>query len=206
MIEYLCGKLLALAPGQAVVEVGAVGLALEVPDAAEKLEQLIGTEVKFYTRLVFRDDEFRLYGFSSAEERNLFNLITGVSGFGPRNGLALLSTFTVPQLCAAVFEEDIATLSQAPGIGRKLAQRLIFELKEKLPRLYSPEQLALSGAPDGPVTQRAEIIEALAALGYSRAEAAAAVNKAAANEGGLTSEELLKKALNTLAGGQGKSG
>jgi Holliday junction DNA helicase RuvA len=200
VIEYLCGKLMAISPGQAVLEVGAVGLSLEIPDSAEGLEQLIGTEVLFYTRLIFRDDDLRLYGFRTAEERNLFNLITGISGFGPRLGLALLGTLTVPHLCAAVFEEDISVLCQAPGIGRKMAQRLILELKEKLPRLYSPEQLALAGALDGPGSMRAEIIEALAALGYSRAESAAAVNKAAANEDGLTSEELLKKALNILAG------
>lgn len=206
MIEYVRGKLVALAPGQAVVEVGAVGLALEIPDYTGKLEQLIGAEVSFYTRLVFQEDEMRLFGFSTTEERKLFDLVTGVSGIGPRNGLALLSTFTVPQLCTAILEEDIAALSQAPGIGRKLAQRLVFELKEKLPRLYSPEQLAASGTAGSPAAQRAEIIEALAALGYSRAEAAAAVNRAAAaGEGALASKELLKKALSILAGGPGKS-
>lgn len=200
MIEFLYGKLIDVYPGKAVLEVGAVGLSLEIPDSTEGLEHLIGTEMLFYTRLILRDDDLHLFGFRSAEERNLFNLITGISGFGPRIGLALLGTHTVPHLCAAVFEEDISVLCQTPGIGRKMAQRLILELKEKLLRLFSPEQLALAGTLDGPGSMRAEIIEALAALGYSRAESVAAVNKAAANEDGFTSEELLKKALNILSG------
>lgn len=206
MIECLRGKLIAVSPGRAILEVGAVGLSLEIPDSSEGLEQLIGAEVLFYTRLLFRDDQLCLFGFRTAEERNLFNLITGISGFGPRLGLALLGTLTVPHICTAVFEEDIDVLCRTPGIGRKMAQRLIFELKEKLPRLYSPEQQALAGAPDGAGAMRAEIMEALVALGYSRAESAAAVNRAAANEAELAGEELLKRALNILAGGPGPSG
>lgn len=203
MIEYLRGKLVAVFAGQAILEVGTVGLSLEIPASPDGLEQLVGTEVLFYTRLLFREDDLRLIGFRTVEERNLFNLITGVSGFGPRLALALLGTLTVPQICAAVYEEDIPVLSQAPGVGKKMAQRLIFELKEKLPRLYSPEQLVLAGMA-GLESPRMEIIEALQALGYSNAEAAAAVNKAvAAGEGELAGEELLKKALNLLAGGPG---
>ncbi len=178
-----------------------MGFSLEIPAAAEGLEQHVGSEVLFYTRLIFRDDEFRLYGFRTAEERNLFGLITGISGFGPRLGLALLGTLAVPHLCAAVFEEDIAVLCQTPGVGRKMAQRLILELKEKLPRFYSLEQAPLAGAAGGPASVRAEIIEALVVLGYSRAESAVAVNRAVAGEEGLTSEEILKKTLNILAGG-----
>ncbi|NLA25990.1 MAG: Holliday junction branch migration protein RuvA [Firmicutes bacterium] len=201
MIEYLSGKLVALSPGQALLEVGPVGISLEIPATTEGLERLIGGEVLFYTRLIFRDDNFYIYGFRTAEERNLFKLITGISGFGPRLGLALLGTLTVPHLCAAVFQEDISVLCQAPGIGRKMAQRLILELKEKLPRLYSTEQLALAGALDSPHSLQAEIAEALVALGYGRTESAAAVNRAAGEEEGLTGEELLKKALHILAGG-----
>lgn len=203
MIEYVRGKLVALFPGRLILEVGAAALSLEIPASAEGLEQLVGGEVLLYTRLVFRDDAFYLYGFRTAEERDLFNLITGVSGFGTRLGLALLGTLTVPHFCAAIFEEDITVLCRTPGIGRKMAQRLILELKEKLARLYSPEQVALAGDMEGPGSMRAEIIEALAALGYSRAESAAAVNRAAAGREGLTGEELLKISLNILAGGSG---
>ncbi len=200
MIEYVRGKLMAVSTGRLLLEVRAVGLSLEVPLSAEGLEQFVGTEVLLYTRLVFRDDAFYLYGFRTAEERDLFNLITGVSGFGPRLGLALLGALTVPHLCSAIFHEDITVLCQTPGIGRKMAQRLILELKEKLSRLYSPEQMALAGSANGPGSMRAEIIEALAALGYSRAESAAAVNRAAAGSKSLTGEELLKISLNILAG------
>lgn len=203
MIEYVRGKLVAVFSGRLLLEVGAVGLSLEIPQSDEGLEQLVGREVLLHTRLVFRDDAFYLYGFRTAEERDLFNLITGVSGFGPRLGLALLGTLPVSSFCAAVFEEDVAVLCQTPGIGRKMAQRLILELKEKLSRLYSPEQVALAGALDGPAALRAEIIEALAALGYTRAESAAAVNRAAAGKKDPGGEELLKISLNILAGGSG---
>lgn len=200
MIEYLRGKLVAVFAGEAILEVGSMGLSLEIPASPEGLEQLVGTEVLFYTRLLFREDDLRLIGFRTAEERNLFNLITGVSGFGPRLGLSLLGTLTVPQLCAAVLEENIPVLCQAPGVGKKMAQRLIFELKEKLPSLYLPEQRPLAGLE----SPHQEIIEALQALGYSNAAAAAAVNKAMAlGEGDLTGEELLRKALNLVAGGPG---
>lgn len=203
MIEYVRGKLVAVSSGRLLLEVGAVGLSLEIPQSAGGLEQLVGTEVLLHTRLVFRDDAFYLYGFCTVEERDLFNLITGVSGFGPRLGLALLGTLAVPHLCAAIFDEDVAVLCQTPGIGRKMAQRLILELKEKLSQLYSPEQMALAGSLDGPASMRAEVIEALAALGYTRAESAAAVNRAAAGKKDPGGEELLKTSLNILAGGSG---
>ena len=201
MIEYLRGKLVAVLPGRAVLEIGAVGLSLETPEQSGELEQLIGTEVLFYTRLLLRDDDLRVIGFRAAEERDLFNLITGVSGFGPRLALSLLGSLTVAQICTAVLEEDLKTLCQAPGVGQKMGQRLIFELKEKVSRLYTAE-LPFPAALDSP---RLESIEALRSLGYSNSEAAAAVNKAmAAGGGALSGEELLKKALNLLAGGSGE--
>ena len=201
MIEYLRGKLVAVLPGRAVLEIGAVGLSLETPEQSGELEQLIGTEVLFYTRLLLRDDDLRVIGFRAAEERDLFNLITGVSGFGPRLALSLLGSLTVAQICTAVLEEDLKTLCQAPGVGQKMGQRLIFELKEKVSRLYTAE-LPFPAALDSP---RLESIEALRSLGYSNSEAAAAVNKAMAAGGdALSGEELLKKALNLLASGSGE--
>ena len=205
MIEYVRGKLVALSPGRAVLEVGATGIALEIPQSAESLEQQLGTEMLFYTRLLFREDEIRLIGFHDAEERDLFNLVTGVSGFGPRLGLSLLGSLNVPQLCAAILGEDIKTLCLAPGVGQKMAQRLIFELKEKVSHLYTPEKAVLAKL--DPL--HLEIIEALQGLGYSNLEATAAVNKAkapAGSGGELTGEELLKKALGIIAGGSRPGG
>ena len=203
MIEYVRGKLVALAPGQAVLEVGATGIALEIPQSTESLEPQLGAEVLFYTRLLFREDDLRLIGFHAAEERDLFNLITGVSGFGPRLGLSLLGSLTVAQLCAAILGEDIKTLCLAPGVGKKMAQRLILELKDKVPRLYTPEKAALARL--DPL--HLEIIEALQGLGYSNMEATAAVNKVlAGSKGELTGEELLKKTLGIIAGGNRPGG
>jgi len=198
MIEYLRGKLVAVYPGRIVLEVGAAGVTLEIPEETGRLEQLIGSEVLFYTRLIFREDDLRLIGFQAADERDLFNLITGVSGFGPRLGLALLGSLSVAQICTAIIREDIPTLCHAPGVGQKMAQRLIFELKEKVSQL----QLVAEPVPGGEDSSYLEAVEALQGLGYSPAEAAEAVNKAlAGEEGAPSSEVLLKKALNLLAGG-----
>ena len=201
MIEYLRGKLVAVMPGKAVVEVGAVGIALEIPELTGGLEQLVGSEVLFHTRLLLRDDDLRLIGFRAAEDRDLFDLITAVSGFGPRLALSLLGSLNVTQICEAVLGEDLTVLCQAPGVGKKMGQRLIFELKEKITRLYTAE-IPFPAALDSP---RLESIEALQSLGYSGTEAAAAVNNAMKAGGeALTGKELLKKALNLLAGGPDK--
>lgn len=197
MIEYLRGKLVAVSPGRAVLEIGSAGVTLEIPEETGGLERLIGTEVLFYTRPIFREDDLRLIGFQAAEERDLFNLVTGVSGFGPRLGLALLGSLSVTQICAAILREDIPTLCHAPGVGKKMAQRLIFELKEKVSHLHIAEVTA----PTEVDSCYLEAVEALQGLGYSAAEASAAVNKALDGaEGVPSSKELLKNALNLLAG------
>ena len=200
MIDYLKGKLIAVSPGKVILEVGGVGLHIETPVSAGELERLIGQEVALYTRLVLKENEACLYGFRGAEERNLFNLVLGISGIGPRLALSLLSVFAAPEFYVAVLEEDITMLCRTPGIGRKVAQRLVLELKEKLPRLISLEEIELTVALPVGASPRAEIIEALCALGYSRAEASAAVNRVAGRQEGLSREDLLKLALKSISG------
>jgi Holliday junction DNA helicase RuvA len=200
MIEYLRGKLVEAVPGKVILEVGGVGLQIETPAAPGEMGPLIGREISLYTRLVLKEDEACLYGFRSVEERNLFNLVTNLSGFGPRLALGLLGVFSAPQFYVAVLEENIPLLCQAPGVGRKVAQRLVLELKEKLPRVIEPATLSLDGAAGGAVSSRGEVIEALCALGYSRAEAAAAVNRVTGQPDALTKEEILTLALKSMAG------
>ena len=199
MIEYLSGRLVAAAPGKAVIEVGGVGISLDMPPAETDLPGMIGQEVTLFTRLLVKEEEMYLYGFRTAEERKLFNLVIGVSGFGPRLALSLLGLFTVSQLYVAVLEENIAQLKRAHGVGQKAAQRLILELKEKLPRTITSEDLP--GQPLGSSGSSVfdDLTEALISLGYSGGEAAAAVSRVVEQNEGASREELLKLALKTMA-------
>ncbi len=202
MIEYLTGRLVAASPGSAIMDLGGVGISLDMPPAETDLLGLIGQEVTLYTRLLVKEEDMRLYGFRTAEERKLFNLVVGVSGFGPRLALSLLGLFTVSQLYVAVLEENVAQLKRAHGVGQKAAQRLILELKEKLPQAITSEDLA--GQPPGKTGSSIfdELTEALISLGYSGGEAAAAVSRVVDQNEGASREELLKQALKSMAGRQ----
>lgn len=199
MIDFVKGRLVTALPGKAVIEIGGVGLSLDIPPAADNLSGLIGEEVMFFTRLLIRDDEVIVYGFRAAEERKLFNLVLSVSGFGPRLALSLLSILTVSQLYVAVLEENIAQLCRAPGVGKKAAQRLILELKEKLPKAISAEDLTAGVLISSGSAVIDDITEALCALGYSPSEAAASVSRVVEDNAAASREDLLKLALKSMA-------
>jgi Holliday junction DNA helicase RuvA len=201
MLDYLKGQLVAASLGKAIIEIGGIGITLEMPPEENSLNSKVGQEITLYTRLLIKEDSILLYGFKAAEERKLFNLILSVSGFGPRLALSLLSIFTVSQLYVAVLEENVMQLCRAHGVGRKAAQRLILELKEKLPKVISTEDLMVGQFSPAGKTALDDIVEALCALGYSPAEAATAVSKAAGQHQDATREELLKLALKSMAGG-----
>lgn len=199
MIDYLKGSLIAVNPGRAILEIGGIGISLEMPPAENGLQALIGQEVTLYTRLMIKEDELFIYGFRAAEERKLFNLILSVGGFGPRLALSLLSIFTVSQLYVAVLEENISQLCRAHGVGRKAAQRLVLELKEKLPKVISTEELVAGSVSRAGSSVLHDITEALCALGYSPGEAASAVSKVDEQNKEASREELLKLALKSMA-------
>lgn len=201
MIDYVRGTLINAALGRVVVEIGGLGLAVDMPPAETKLPGMVGHEITLYTRLLVKDDEMIIYGFQTAEERKLFNLILGVSGFGPRLALSLLGILTVSQLYIAVLEENYSQLSRAHGVGRKAAQRLVLELKEKLPKALSAAELSGDLVTGGSVSLLDEVVEALVALGYTSAEAAAAANRAYEHDKAASREDLLKRALKGM--GQG---
>jgi len=200
VIEYLKGRLVAAGPGKAILEIGGVGLVLDMPPAENDLSGSIGQEVTLYTRLLVKEEEVYLYGFKTAEERKLFNLVLSVSGFGPRLALSLLGLFSVSQLYVAVLEENIAQLTRAHGVGRKAAQRLILELKEKLPKAITASELAGDPVNSSSSSVFNDITEALITLGYSGGEAAAAVSKVVEENDNASREELLKLALKKMAG------
>jgi len=198
LYDYLKGRLVEVTNGKAVIENNGVGFSISLPPGNESYYNSVGQEVVIYTRLMVKDDEMYLYGFASYEERRLFNLILGISGFGPRTALSLLGILSVSQLYVAVLEENVETLSRAPGVGRKAAQRLILELKEKLPGMMSPEELAgsLAGQAYSVVD---DVTEALCNLGYSRNEAIRVLENVVKNDRQIPREELLKKALRSMA-------
>ncbi|HHX88055.1 MAG TPA: Holliday junction branch migration protein RuvA [Firmicutes bacterium] len=199
MIDYLSGRLVESSPGAVVLNVGGIGIQVTVPPSAEPAEVRIGEQVTYYTRLMFREDELLLYGFEKPVERDFFNLVISVSGFGPKLALSMLGMLSVSQIYQAILKEDTSLLCQVPGIGRKNSQRLILELKDRLPKLIPAGMIGqpvISGdQPDEDLT------EALLSLGYSRTEAAAAINRVhRESTGQISNEELLRLVLQSLAG------
>jgi Holliday junction DNA helicase RuvA len=170
MIALLHGELHARGDDWVIVQVGGIGFRVRVP--ASIIEELgdIGETVRLYTHLLVRDDAMSLYGFVTRDQLELFELLLGVSGIGPRSALGLLSSTSAETLRLAIAQEDVEVLIRVPGIGRKTASRLILELKGQI----DLGRLGLSGgAALSP--EQAELLEVLTSLGYTTAEARAAV-------------------------------
>jgi len=193
MISSLQGKLEALGSDQAIINVGGIGFRVYLPTSALSTLGTTGEEVKLYTHLHLREDNVTLYGFSSAEELALFETLIGVSGLGPRLALAMLSAMNVEQLTMSIATGNADLLTTIPGIGKKVAHRLILELKEKIG----------AGWIITPATQvaqeNADVLAALTSLGYSVAEATKAV-AALPPSPDLTLEEKLKLSLQYFGG------
>ena len=195
MISYIKGILEDMSPGMVVVDNHGIGYQMMVPMRGESFPK-IGQEIKIYTHMHVREDDVSLFGFLSKEEKEAFELLIGVNGIGPKVGLSVLSTLSVYELKMAVISEDVKTISKTPGLGPKGAKKLILELKDKL----SFEELEEDGVGAEIFDTSADssdsvmiTIEGLVSLGYSKSEAAIAVNKVE-DAKVLTPEELLKKA------------
>ncbi|NSG75124.1 Holliday junction branch migration protein RuvA [Anaerostipes hadrus] len=199
MISYIKGILEDMSPGMVVVDNRGIGYQMMVPMRGESFPK-IGQEIKIYTHMHVREDDVSLFGFLSKEEKEAFELLIGVNGIGPKVGLSVLSTLSVYELKMAVISEDVKTISKTPGLGPKGAKKLILELKDKL----SFEELEEDGVGAEIFNTSADssdsvmiTIEGLVSLGYSKSEAAIAVNKVE-DAKDLTPEELLKKALKNI--------
>ena len=169
MIAQLHGRVLAVGEHRLTVELGGLGLDVWVP-APLAASANVGETVHLYTHLHVRENELSLYGFATEAERDLFRLLLNVSGVGPRVALALLSAMDVAAIQRAIAEEEPGLLSRVPGIGRKTAEKIVLELKDKLPATVA----GMPAAPDLHAAD-ADVIEALVALGYSVVEAQRAV-------------------------------
>ncbi|MEU9403917.1 Holliday junction branch migration protein RuvA [Streptomyces sp. SID4985] len=197
MIAFVSGTIAALAPDTAVVEVGGVGMALQcTPDTLAKLR--LGEAAKLHTSLVVREDSLTLYGFADDDERQVFELLQTASGVGPRLAQAMLAVHTPDALRRAVASNDEKALIAVPGIGKKGAQKLLLELKD---RLGAPTGVAATRAPAAQ-GWRDQLHTALVGLGYAPREADEAVSavapEAEAAEGTPQVGQLLKSALQTL--------
>jgi Holliday junction DNA helicase RuvA len=191
MIGSLRGRISSKLPPQLTVEVGGIGYELEAPMSTFFQLPAVGAEVQLLTHLVVREDAHVLYGFGSEDERRLFRSLIRVSGVGPKIALALLSGISVADFYQFVHAQDIGALTRVPGIGRKTAERLIVEMRDRLvaPDLTPGGGTSVSGA----ASPEAEAYDALVALGYRPAEATRLLK--AAGPGTHSTEELIRRAL-----------
>ncbi len=201
MITHLKGILVEATPLRAVIEIGGIGYEVHIPVTTAEQLPACGSEVTLHTRVVYREDSQTLYGFSDKETRELFELLVEkVSGIGPKIALSVLSKMSIQSLRQAITMGDAPLLAKCPGIGRKTAERIVIELKDKA---FSGGTL-LSGGASGsssamaaqPASPSSDALAALIALGYKAADADSRVRKAiAALDESATTEQIIRKAL-----------
>lgn len=201
MISSVRGAVLQIELDHAVVEVGGVGLAVHAtPATLAGLRR--GEQARLATSLVVREDSLTLYGFAGGEERELFVLLQTVSGFGPRLALATLAVLDPDALRRALADGDLTTLTRVPGIGRKGAERLVVELRDKV-IAPAPPAAATAAAPVPPGSglraRRDEVVEALVGLGFTARPAEGAVDAVLAGAPDSDASALLRAALSHLA-------
>ena len=204
MITYLAGKLVAALPTQAVVDVNGVGYEVLIPLSSYDRLPAVGQAVHMLTHLHVREDAHILYGFMSAPERDLFRLLVNhVSGIGPKLALAVLSGMSVGNFKTAVVNNDIASLSKISGLGKKTAERIVLELKDKLGVSAVWEAASAAHAPTAEESQANEAVLALIALGYKQVDAHKAVRDLQERQPEIKfAEELVKMALKRMAAGR----
>ncbi|MDD3339985.1 MAG: Holliday junction branch migration protein RuvA [Lachnospiraceae bacterium] len=202
MIAYIIGTVAEVGENKIILENNHMGYNIFVPSTMLGSQLRMGDEVKVYTYLNVKEDAMQLYGFLSKDDLEVFQLLLGVNGIGPKGALGILSGLTADELRFAVLADDAVTISKAPGIGKKTAQKLILELKDKLNLQDAFEQKLANQAVAGPgqsglLDARGEAVEALTALGYSGADALRAVKLVDITED-MDVEVILKLALKAL--------
>jgi Holliday junction DNA helicase RuvA len=190
LIGKIHGRLIERHPPQIIVDVNGVGYEIDVPMSTFYQLPATGNEVTLYTHLLVREDAHQLFGFASDHERHVFRRLLKISGVGARTALAVLSGMSVSDLVEAVRAQDGARLTRIPGIGKKTAERLLLELKDKL----NVEVVARPEA--GVVSASSDVLNALIALGYNDREAAWAVKQL---PGGTSVTEGIRSALKLLS-------
>jgi Holliday junction DNA helicase RuvA len=195
MIALLHGELHAKGADWVIVQVGGIGFRVHMPASLVAELGDVGETVRLHTHLHVRDDALTLYGFATPDQLALFELLLGVTGIGPRSAQTLLSSTSPETLRLAIAQEDVDALMRVPGIGRKTASRLILELKGRI-------DLGRLGLPGGGALppEQAELVEVLTSLGYTTAEARAAVAALPPEARGQPLEERLRLVLRYFGG------
>ena len=205
MIAHLSGTLLSKQATSVILDVGGVGYEVTIPISTfyELDEPGSKVQLRIYTHV--REDALQLYGFKTARERDLFMRLISVSGIGPKLGITLLSGMSADEMIASIRTNNLARLTLIPGVGRKTAERLVMELRDKIAALSSPELEKefgeKPGAPVAPTEEavRSDALSALVNLGYQRSAAEKAINAAIGEGGDISVESILRRGLRRLA-------
>ena len=193
MISYIKGEIEYIAENYIIVDNNSIGYHMLVsPLTISKLQ--LGQSLKIFTYMSVREDSMTLFGFLSQEELNIFNLLISVSGIGPKGALMFLNTMLPSQITLAIISDDATTLSKVQGIGKKTAQKIILELKDKL--MFYDVVTSESVSASVSNVERHDAIEAMISLGYKKNEATKAVLQVVTE--GMTTEQILKAALRLL--------
>lgn len=200
MIYSLTGRVARIMPDMAVIECAGVGYACKT--TLYTVQKIQGMETAtLYTYLAVREDAVDLFGFATEEELNCFKLLTSVSGVGSKYALSILSSLTPDQTALAIASQDAKAFTKVKGVGSKIAQRIVMELKDKIAKDYTYISPSFQGLDNiaKPSSNVSDALEALTVLGYSQSEAASCIGKM---DLGLTTEELIKRALKELSSGR----
>ena len=197
MIAQVRGRLVRKEPQEAIVDVGGVGYRVSIPLSTFYRIGEAGDEVTLLTYTHVREDTLALFGFLTSGEQALFERLIAVSGVGPKLALSILSGIEAPDLVAALRSSDVARLTRIPGVGKKTAERLVLELKDKVQGLAATEEAAPAGPPSA---AKEDLVSALVHLGYSRPEAERGVDRALEQNATGRFEDLLRLSLRTLSG------
>lgn len=205
MIAYVNGILESIEEGLAIVDVGGIGMNVFISGSTMDRMPGIGEAVKLYTYTSVKEDSFTLYGFLSRDELSLFKMLISVNGIGPKGGLSILSVMTPDDLRFAIMAGDAGTISKAPGVGKKTAERITLELRDKIKAteddmLRSSSAVTLDDLTGEASSARDEAVAALVALGYNSSDAMKAVRKVLAENDSASgdTEMLLKLALKEI--------
>lgn len=201
MIAFVKGQIEDISEENVVVDVGNIGINIKISARTSSLLPGIGRQVKLFTYTLVREDTFQLYGFLTQDDLNIFKKLITVNGIGPKGGLTILSVMNADDLRFAVLSGDAAAIARAPGVGKKTAERVILDLKDKisLEDTLIHKEMQMPGKNDLPSGDVAlnEAVEALIALGYSSSDALRAVKSVESGDA-MDVEELLKLALKNI--------
>jgi Holliday junction DNA helicase RuvA len=202
MIAYLSGKLLEKSTNTAIVEVGGVGYEVSIPLSTFYELGEVGSDVSLRIYTHVREDAIQLFGFKTLRERDLYLRVISVQGIGAKSGITMLSGMSADEIIMAIRTNDLARLTSIPGVGRKTAERLVIELRDKIGELSSSAKPPLDAKTSASLPTDAVFDDALSALvnlGYQRASAEKALQKAAEEGIEISVQKLLRRSLQILA-------